>query len=419
MLEAGAAGAGTGDGLQQRLAARHARQRSQGRCTGASARSPWRSSSANWRRSSTPCNNVGTARYQPGTHRPPRDGAGAGGGDRSRTGRPCLSGAGQFGLDGVERVDLQAPHDLGAALAYATEHDSTITAYTCWRPSPSCSAITAPGTRRWRRRNTSLRRPRLSPLTRVVALTTLGRIQTRRGQTAGAATLAEALRLAEQTGELQRLGPVRAALAEAAWLAGEPEQALAQARARPRASAPTATAGCRANWLPGAPWLVNTRRLQQPTPNRWRASSRATGPARPPPGSAAAAPTKPPSPAPSLTTRTPARRAGNVRNARRPASRRAGLRRLRALGVRDLPRGPRPSTQAHPAGLTVREAEVLALLAEGLRNAEIAARLFLTPKTVAHHVSAILAKLGVTSRTELPSGRATGQRRGPIWAAPS
>ena len=70
-------------------------------------------------------------------------------------------------------------------------------------------------------------------------------------------------------------------------------------------------------------------------------------------------------------------------------------------------RGPRESTRANPAGLTQREAEVLALLAEGLRNAEIAERLFLTPKTVSHHLSAIYAKLGVSSRTE--AARAAAQ----------
>ena len=77
--------------------------------------------------------------------------------------------------------------------------------------------------------------------------------------------------------------------------------------------------------------------------------------------------------------------------------------RLRTLGVHDLPtvrRGPRASTRAHPAGLTQREAEVLVLVAAGLRNAEIAERLYLTPKTVSHHLSAIYAKLGVETRIE-------------------
>jgi DNA-binding NarL/FixJ family response regulator len=79
------------------------------------------------------------------------------------------------------------------------------------------------------------------------------------------------------------------------------------------------------------------------------------------------------------------------------------LQHLRALGVRDLPtirRGPQPATRANPAGLTRRESEVLALLAEGLRNTQIAERLYLTPKTISHHVSAIYAKLGVDTRTE-------------------
>lgn len=73
-------------------------------------------------------------------------------------------------------------------------------------------------------------------------------------------------------------------------------------------------------------------------------------------------------------------------------------RRLRELGERQVPRGPRASTSENPAGLTNRELEVLPLIAEGLRNAEIAKRLVLSQKTVDHHVSAILRKLGVRTR---------------------
>jgi DNA-binding CsgD family transcriptional regulator/tetratricopeptide (TPR) repeat protein len=73
-------------------------------------------------------------------------------------------------------------------------------------------------------------------------------------------------------------------------------------------------------------------------------------------------------------------------------------RRLRERGAKGLPRGPRRSTKNNPAGLTAREVEVLGLVAEGLRNAEIAERLYLSQRTVAHHVSAILRKLGVSSR---------------------
>ncbi|HEX6778160.1 MAG TPA: LuxR C-terminal-related transcriptional regulator [Ktedonobacterales bacterium] len=65
-----------------------------------------------------------------------------------------------------------------------------------------------------------------------------------------------------------------------------------------------------------------------------------------------------------------------------------------------IPRGPRPSTRANHARLTSREVEVLLLLAEGRSNAEIACRLFTSPKTADHQVSAILSKLEVHSRAQ-------------------
>jgi DNA-binding CsgD family transcriptional regulator/tetratricopeptide (TPR) repeat protein len=75
-------------------------------------------------------------------------------------------------------------------------------------------------------------------------------------------------------------------------------------------------------------------------------------------------------------------------------------RRLRALGVRSLPRGPSRETRANPAGLTPRQSEVLTLLTEGLTNAAIAGRLVLSERTVDHHVAAVLTKLGVANRHE-------------------
>ena len=63
-------------------------------------------------------------------------------------------------------------------------------------------------------------------------------------------------------------------------------------------------------------------------------------------------------------------------------------------------RSPRARTRQNPAGLTGRELDVLALLSQGMRNAEIAERLVVSHKTVDHHVSAILRKLDVHTRGE-------------------
>ena len=77
----------------------------------------------------------------------------------------------------------------------------------------------------------------------------------------------------------------------------------------------------------------------------------------------------------------------------------AARRRMKSLGIGAIPRGPRAATKATPAGLTPREREVLALLTEGLPDREISLRLFISERTVQHHVSAVLAKIGVSSRT--------------------
>ena len=73
---------------------------------------------------------------------------------------------------------------------------------------------------------------------------------------------------------------------------------------------------------------------------------------------------------------------------------------LRATGVSTVPGPRRASTLANPAGLTTRQVEVLRLIGDGLTNAELAERLFLSVKTVDHHVSAILTKLDVTRRRD-------------------
>lgn len=86
-------------------------------------------------------------------------------------------------------------------------------------------------------------------------------------------------------------------------------------------------------------------------------------------------------------------------------------RRLQALGVPSVPRGPRASTRANPAGLTTRETEVAVLLAEGLSNQEIASRLVVSARTIDHHVSAVLAKLAVPSRRHVAAALAAVGRR--------
>jgi DNA-binding CsgD family transcriptional regulator len=77
---------------------------------------------------------------------------------------------------------------------------------------------------------------------------------------------------------------------------------------------------------------------------------------------------------------------------------RLARRKMRRLSIRSIPAGPRTATRAHPLGLTRREREVLELICAQHTDAEIAAKLFISVKTVGHHVSAVLAKLGVPTR---------------------
>jgi DNA-binding CsgD family transcriptional regulator len=71
---------------------------------------------------------------------------------------------------------------------------------------------------------------------------------------------------------------------------------------------------------------------------------------------------------------------------------------MRQDGVINVPQRPRASTMANPNGLTNRQLDVAKLVARGLTNAEIAQRLYISPKTADHHVSAVLTKLGVPNR---------------------
>jgi DNA-binding CsgD family transcriptional regulator/tetratricopeptide (TPR) repeat protein len=73
---------------------------------------------------------------------------------------------------------------------------------------------------------------------------------------------------------------------------------------------------------------------------------------------------------------------------------------MREQGVKSIPKGPIKATRKNPAGLTSRQVEVLKLLGMGLSNIEIGNKLYISPKTVDHHISAILVKLNIHSRFE-------------------
>jgi DNA-binding CsgD family transcriptional regulator/tetratricopeptide (TPR) repeat protein len=242
---------------------------------------------------------------------------------------------------------------------------------------------------------------RVAAITRVPALVVLGRVRLNRGDPGWRALLDEARDLAAATGELQRISPVACARAEAAWLHGDLDAAAEEAgwgyrlvveRGLPWATAELALWMRRSNRIVAAPVAVPPVVALQ-LAGDWRAAANEWERIGCPHERALAL---------ADSGDEDATREALDALERLGATRPAGLvrRRLRAGGARHVPRGARPSTRRNPAGLTEREAEVLSLVREGLRDAEIAERLFLSPKTVGHHVSAILAKLGVRSRVE-------------------
>ena len=235
----------------------------------------------------------------------------------------------------------------------------------------------------------------------IIALVTVGRVRARRGDPGPWTPLDEALTLAGRSGELERVGRVAAARAEAAWLEGRPEAAtqatesafeLAQRRGSVWSIGELAVWRRRAGVeehiaLSGAePYAAQLAGDWRRAAGLWADLG---------------------SPYRAALALADGDDDGALRQAlqslqqmdARPAAA-IVARKLRRRGARGLPRGPRAVTRRNPATLTGRQVEVLELVAQGLRNAEIAERLFLSERTVAHHVSAILRKLEVPSRGE-------------------
>jgi DNA-binding CsgD family transcriptional regulator len=253
-----------------------------------------------------------------------------------------------------------------------------------------------------------LGRRAVSTFPRTLALSVLALVRARRGDPEVLPLLAEARALAEPTRELPRMAPVAVAGVEAAWLRGDAAGAreatddVLEVAVRVRSAHDIA---CIQTWrrragieepahaLAGGPYALELAGDAAAAAARWSDLGR--------PYEAALALADVGG---ELALRESLDSLTTL-GARAPAA--IVSRRLRALGARDILRGPRPATRRNAAGLTARESQVLALVAEGLRNAEIAQRLFLSPRTVGNHVSAILSKLGAETRVEAAAKAAT------------
>jgi DNA-binding CsgD family transcriptional regulator len=216
------------------------------------------------------------------------------------------------------------------------------------------------------------------PRWRCRGLRVLALVRARRGDPGVWPLLAEALDLAREHGDLRLLIDVAVARAEAAWLDGRDADALGELGEVCPEALPQD--GCLARDLevwrgragtPGAVPAVT------PCGPYERALARADGATPSDVGVAIA----------------------ELRRLGAPRAAAAVALHAHRRGIRTITRIPHASTCRNPAALTKRELEVLALLGEGLRNSDIGKRLVLSPKTVDHHVSAVLRKLGVPNRT--------------------
>ena len=292
---------------------------------------------------------------------------------------------------------------LEEGLAYATEHDLE----SCKRYMTTARARVHFEQGRWTMATDDaeavLGQSGGYNVARIPALTIIGHVRVRRGDPDAARALTEAHQLAIETKEIQRIVPIASARAEIAWLAGDLEQVAAEAQSILRIAK-----GENDPWLHGefAFWLWRAgvtppleKEIAEPyalqIAGNWRAAAdrwKEIG-----------------CPYEEATALADGDEAAQLealaifeKLGANPAAEKL-RHKLRTTGVRGIPRGPRPSTKENPAGLTARQMEVLSLMNDGCTNIEIAERLFISSKTVDHHVSAILAKLDAQNRVEAVS----------------
>jgi DNA-binding CsgD family transcriptional regulator len=243
--------------------------------------------------------------------------------------------------------------------------------------------------------------PRTAPIARLPALVTLGHLRARRGDPDHESPLREAGALAASAREIQRTAPLVCARVEAAWLAGIEDESideLAAAYDQAVAQGNPWVLGELAVWLHRTGRAPRTSRPVAPPyghelAGHWRQAADAWQALGCPYDRALVL---------GLHGDEAAQRDALAEFERLGATPASQLvrRRLRELGIRGVPRGARRSTLENPYKLTRREAQILELMRFGLRNAAIAKRLFLSTRTVDHHVSAVLTKLGVATRAE-------------------
>ena len=242
--------------------------------------------------------------------------------------------------------------------------------------------------------------PRTDPVDRALAMVVLARLAVRRGEPGWDGWLDEPARLERDLGTTQLRWPIASVIAEHAWVSGADDgDIVARLRAAYREACAVGdrwTIGDLGVWL----WrLHDTIELdgRAPEPHRLEVAGRvaeatAAWEALEAPYEAALCLSA------SILPRDVRRAHGILVGLGATAVAHRMALRLRDLGEA-VPRGPRAHTRANPAGLTEREAEIARLLGEGLSNAEIAERLVVSPRTVGHHVSAVLAKLAVPRRS--------------------